>query len=125
MTLEELYAEIGGDFEQAKRVLRVEKLIDKHIRKLEGNGVVAEVIAAGETMDATRLFESAHAMKGVCANLGLVELAEAASDIAEEYRPGNARSLTDEEVAARIGAISERYERTLGGIRRYVEAQVN
>ena len=29
MTLQELYIEIGGDYDQAVRVLRVEKLIDK------------------------------------------------------------------------------------------------
>ena len=32
MTIEELYEQIGGDYEQAKRVLRMDKLIDKHIR---------------------------------------------------------------------------------------------
>ena len=40
MTLQELYRQIGGDYEQALKVLRVEKLADKHIRKLPGNGLV-------------------------------------------------------------------------------------
>ena len=31
MTLKELYSKIGGDYDQAVRVLRMEKLIDKHI----------------------------------------------------------------------------------------------
>ena len=34
MTLKELYIEIGGDYDRALSVLRIEKLIDKHIRKL-------------------------------------------------------------------------------------------
>ena len=38
MTLQELYDTIGGDYEQAVRVLRMDKLIDKHIRKLPKNG---------------------------------------------------------------------------------------
>ena len=33
MTLPELYQTIGGDYDQALRVLHIEKLIDKHIRK--------------------------------------------------------------------------------------------
>lgn len=47
MTLQELYYEIGGDYEQAMRVLRIDKLIDKHIRKLRTNSVVDGLIAAG------------------------------------------------------------------------------
>lgn len=119
MTLEELYREIGGSYEQAVSVLRVEKLVDKHIRRLATNGVVDRVVAAKAGMDAAELFESAHAMKGVCGNLGLTELAEAAGEIAEEFRPGNPRRFSDREVADRIDRISEIYRRTTAGIRKY------
>ena len=122
MTLQELYAAIDGDYDQAIRVLRVEKLVDKHIRKLMANGVVEGLIEAGNGMDATELFEKAHAMKGVCANLGLTSLSVAASEIAEEYRPGNPRTMSDDEVKARIAAISEMYAKTAAGIRRYEES---
>ena len=80
MTLQELYQEIGGDYDQVIRVLRVEKLVDKHIRKLTKSGTVEALLAAGKTMDPTQLFETAHAVKGVCANLGMVQLSEAASE---------------------------------------------
>lgn len=122
MTLQELYQEIGGSYDQAISVLRVEKLVDKHIRKLTKNGVVDRVIAAGEGMDATELFESAHAMKGVCANLGLTRLAEAASEIAEEFRPGNPRACSDAAVKEKIAGIAGLYQQTAEGIRKYEEA---
>ena len=122
MTLQELYREIGGSYDQAIGVLRVEKLVDKHIRKLTKNGVAERLIAAGNGMDPTELFESAHAMKGVCGNLGLTLLAEAASEIAEEYRPGNTRRLTDAEVTEKIGRIAALYQKTAEGIRKYEEA---
>ena len=121
MTLEELYREIGGDYAQAARVLRVEKLIDKHIRKFPQNGVTEELLAAGKEMDSKRLFESAHALKGVCSNLGLVRLAEAASRVTEEYRPGSARSMSDGEVAELLREIESIYRVTTDGIRRYTE----
>ena len=41
MTLQELYREIGEDYEQALKVLRVEKLVDKHIRRFPGNGRIS------------------------------------------------------------------------------------
>lgn len=122
MTLQELYESIGGDYDQAIRVLRMDKLVDKHIRKLTKNGVIERLIAAGQTMDPTELFEAAHAAKGVCANLGLTKIADAASDIAEEYRPGNPRTLSDAEVAERLQTIADLYAKTVDGIKHYEEA---
>lgn len=119
MTLQELYEKIGGDYEQAQRVLRMDKLIDKHIKKLTKNGVIDDLLAAGDTMDPVQLFESAHAVKGVCANLGLVSISDAASRISEEYRPGNDRMMSDDEVRAILGEISEMYRKTAEGIEEY------
>lgn len=122
MTLTELYQEIGGDYDQALRVMRVEKLMDKHLRRFPDNGVVEGLLAAGESMDPEKLFEAAHAVKGVCSNLGLVNLSEAASEITEEYRPGNARKLSDDEVNAKIESIRRMYEKVTEGIRKYEES---
>jgi HPt (histidine-containing phosphotransfer) domain-containing protein len=121
MTLQELYESIDGDYEQAKRVLRMDKLIDKHIRKLTTNGVVSNLLAAGDAMDPTELFERAHAAKGVCGNLGLVKMADYASDIAEEYRPGNTRTLTDDEVKGKLQELAALYEKTEAAIAQYAE----
>ena len=122
MTIEELYQNIGGSYENAIRVLRMDKLIDKHIRKFIANGVVENLLQAGETMDPTELFETSHAMKGVCGNLGLTNLYVAASEISEEFRPGNERHFTDDEVKEKLQAISELYQKTADGIRAYEEA---
>ena len=119
MTLQEMYNEIGGDYDRAIRVLRVEKLMDKHIRRLPANGIAERLIAAWQNRDATELFESAHAMKGNCANLGLVRLSELASDIAEEFRPGRVRSLSDDALDAKIREIEALHRRTVEGIKRY------
>ena len=105
MTLAELYAAIGGDYEQAQKVLRIEKLIDKHIRKFPDNNLFDGLAEAAEAMDPQKLFESSHAIKGVCANLGLVNMAEIASDICEEFRPGNKRKRSDSEIRAMINEL--------------------
>lgn len=122
MTIQDLYQNIGGDFDQAIRVLRVDKLVDKHIRKFTKNGVVENLLAAGESMDAGELFDAAHAMKGVCSNLGLTRLSELSSEICEEFRPGNARTITDDEVKQRIALIREKYETTASFIQKYEAA---
>ena len=119
MTLQELYGSIGEDCNQALRVLRVEKLVDKHIRKLTKNGLIENLLEAGETMDPARLFETAHAAKGNCGNLGLTKLSAAASEIAEEFRPGNPRKMSDEEVAGKLREISALYAAAADAIGRY------
>jgi len=122
MTLQELYQNIGGSYDQAIRIMRVEKLMDKHIRRFPASGVVDAVLAAGEKMDGQALFEAAHAMKGVCGNLGLQELADLASAITEEFRPGHPRSMTDEEVREILDRIDAGNRRALQGIADYTEA---
>ena len=60
ITIRELYMIIGGDYESALNVLRVEKLVDKHIRRFPKSDVAQRLFAAVESMDATegiRLYE--------------------------------------------------------------------
>ena len=119
MTLQELYGTIGGNYEQALRVLRMDKLLDKHIRKFSQNGVVEALLAAGENLDPTQMFETAHAVKGVCGNLGLTKLYDLASELSDEFRPGNARQLSDEQVRERLERVSALYQQASEGIRAY------
>ena len=119
MTLQELYANIDGNYDHAVQIMKMEKLISRYVQKFPKSGVNESLQEAAETMDPTRLFESAHAMKGVCANLGFDRLSEAAGEITEEFRPGNARRLTDEEIREKIARIDAMYQRTVEGIHRY------
>ena len=122
MTIQELYSNIGGNYDQAVRIMKSDRLIGKYVLKFEASRVGETLAEAGETMDPVRLFESAHAMKGVCANLGLDNLAGAAGEITEEFRPGNPRKLSDDEVQAKLQAIAERYAATAQSISRYEQS---
>ena len=119
MTIQQLYEKIGGNYDQAVRVMKKDKLIDKYVRKLKSSNVGEMLAQAGESMDPEKLFESAHAMKGVCSNLGLIALAEAADELTEEFRQGNARKLSDDEVRQKLDAILNRYRDTVQGITEY------
>lgn len=123
MTLQELYQSIDGDYDQAMRVLRIERLLDKHIRKFLQNSVVERLLAAGRTKDAREMFESAHAMKGICGNLGLKDLCDIASELSEEFRPGNPRKMSDEEVDRLLAVVDEKYKKTMDQIGRYAEGK--
>lgn len=122
MTLKELYEAIDGNYDSAVAVLRIEKLIDKHIRRLPGNSVFPELFEAAKTMDPAKLFESAHAVKGVCGNLGLLKLYEVVSELSEEFRPGNPRRMTDDQVREKIADAQGLYEKAVAGIKQYENA---
>lgn len=119
MTLQELYASIDGSYDHAVQIMRMEKLINRYLSKFPNSGVYEALAAAGESMDPTALFESAHAVKGVCANMGFDKMSAAAGEITEEFRPGSARTLSDEEVKARIADIGVMYRHTVDVIRQY------
>ena len=119
MTLQELYTSIDGNYDHAVQIMRMEKLIKRYLQKFPNSGVYEALAAAGESMDPTQLFESAHAMKGVCANMGFDKLSAEVGVITEEFRGGNPRKLTDAEVKARIAEIGVLYQRTVDGIRQY------
>ena len=122
MTLQELYGMIDGNYDHAVQIMKKEKMINKYLLKLTGSGVCEACRAAAETMDPVQLFESAHAMKGVCSNLGLDKLAAAVGEITEEFRPGAARKLTDDEVKARLDEVFALYDKTAAGIREYEQS---
>lgn len=119
MTLEELYQAIGGDYTRALKVLRVQKLVDKHIRKLPSNPVFSALEQAGETMDASALFENAHAIKGVSANLGLMSIWDLSSKLSEEFRPGNERTMSDEQVKELVSDICSQFHNAADKITEY------
>lgn len=121
MTLQELYTEIGGNYEHAQQIMKMDKMISKYLQKLTSSDVCENLRNAAESFDPSAMFESAHAMKGVCANLGLDDLAEAVGAVTEEFRPGASRGMSDDEVRAKLSEIYGMYEKTIEGIKKYSE----
>ena len=119
MTVQELYQAIEGDYSAALKVMMMEPLVSRMIVKLPDDPNCEKLLKAGEAMDGNGLFEAAHALKGTTASLGLLKLSGMASEVCEEFRPGRARTLSDEEVKARLEEIRALYEKTVKGIRAF------
>ena len=119
MTIQELYDQVGGNYDHAVQIMRMDKMISKYLLKLTDSDICDKLKEAAGSMDPGALFESAHAMKGVCANLGLDDLAAAVSEVTEEYRPGAGRKLSDDEVKAKLDEIFSKFEKTKAGIEEY------
>ena len=123
MPVQELYESIGGSYDSAKRILPMDQLIAKFVVKFLDDKSFEKIETASQTGDGSGIFEGAHAMKGVCANLGLDSLSQAASLLAEEFRPGHERTMDDAEVQAKIAELKVRYEQTMEGIRQFSAGQ--
>lgn len=123
MTVKELYENIGGSLDSALRVLQMEKLVAKFVVRYLNEESCEKLLSAYESGNAQVVFESAHAMKGVCANLGLDRLSETASEICEQFRPGKARTLTDAELDEKVAQLKALHERTVEGIKAFQAEQ--
>lgn len=123
MTVQELYENIGASYESVKRILPSDRLVSKFVLKFLDDKSCQRLMDGRDNQDPSAMFEGAHALKGVCANLGMNELSQAASAIAEEFRPGKTPVMTQEELDRRLGEIRERYARTVEGIRQFAQAQ--
>ena len=123
MTVQELYEQIGGSYDDAKRTLPMDKLIAKFVVKFLDDKSAERLFSAWDARDAGAIFEGAHAMKGVCANIGLTALSVSASALAEEFRPGSARSMDDAEVQRRVDELHASYDRMVEGIRAFAAEQ--
>ena len=123
MTVQELYQSIGGNYDAAKSIMMMDKLITKFVIKFLDDKSYDNLTSAWAARDLSAVFEGAHALKGVSANLGLNGLSAQASEIAEEFRPGSARKLSDDEVTQRVAAVTELYETSVAGIRAFAAEQ--
>lgn len=79
MNLEKLYQEMGGDMADAVRRLGSIAAVERFLRMFAGDDTFAMLQAAMSAGDARRAFRAAHTLKGLAANLGLVQLGQAAS----------------------------------------------
>ena len=78
MNLEKLYQETGGDMAGAVRRLGSASAVERFLRMFAGDDTFAMLQAAMSAGDVQRAFRAAHTLKGLAANLGLVQLAASA-----------------------------------------------
>ena len=119
MTIRELYQRIEGNYESAARIVPMERLIERLILLYAQDESCKKLLEARAAGDEKGIFEASHAMKGVCGNLGLDALAAEASRITEAFRPGEARTMDEAQLAESFARIEALQEKTLAGIAAY------
>ena len=86
MTLQECYAAMSGNYDDAIGRLRSERLVQKFVLKFLNDGsyqLLQDSLAAGNREEA---FRAAHTLKGVTQNLSFTRLYQSSHEITEALR---------------------------------------
>ena len=117
MTLQECYAALGGDCDDALGRLRSEKLVNKFVLRFLDDKSYDLLCASMEAKDYEEAFRAAHTIKGVCSNLAFTVLGKSSSELSEALRYGYTP-----EADALAEQVKEDYRKTAAAIRAYREA---
>lgn len=116
MSLEECYAALGGDYEEAMGRLRSGRIVQKFVLKFLDDGSYNLLVKSMEEENYGEAFRAAHTIKGVCQNLSFTRLYESSNALSEALRNGfspEAPALTEK--------VKEDYQQTVEAIRTFRE----
>ena len=116
MTIEECYASIGGSYEDVRKRLPSETLVERFVLKfLEDKSYqsLAEALQREEYEDA---FKAVHTLKGVALNLGFVRLGRSSSDLTELLRGKDAQQIDRAQCEELWKQVTEDYEQVIDAI---------
>ncbi|MCI8801775.1 MAG: Hpt domain-containing protein [Oscillibacter sp.] len=115
MTLQECYAAMGGDYNDAIGRLRSERLVQKFVLKFAEDGSYSLLQSSLADSNYDEAFRAAHTIKGVCQNLSLTRLADSSSALCESLRGGTppASGLAEQ--------VSADYQETVSAIQAFRE----
>ena len=116
MTIEECYASIGGSYEDVRKRLPSETLVERFVLKFpedKSYQSLAEALQREEYEDA---FKAVHTLKGVVLNLGFVRLGRSSSDLTELLRGKDAQKIDRAQCEELWKQVTEDYEQVVDAI---------
>lgn len=118
MTLQQLYEEIGGNYQSMKERLVKEERIEKFVLLFLKDQSYQTFLKAIEQGDEKEAFRAIHTLKGVCMNLSFDRLFQISSEVTEYLR---AKDLNG--AAAFLPELEQCYEKHFQAICAYANSQ--
>lgn len=116
MTLQECYAAMEGDYQDALGRLRSDRLVQKFVLKFLADGSYDLLTQSMEEENYAEAFRAAHTIKGVCQNLSFTRLLASGEKLTEALRDG-----PTPEAPALFAQVQADYRQTVDAIRRFQE----
>lgn len=107
MTVQECYEQMGGNYTELLQRLQNEERVRKYLEKFLKDSNYQELSGALSVENYRDAFLYAHNLKGLCANLGIGDLAKSSGDLCEALRNG----APEENPKALWEQVREDYER--------------
>ena len=117
LTIQEVYEEIGGDYNDVIKRLRKPELVEKFTKKFLDDMSFNDLKKALDDENLEDGFRAVHTLKGVCLNLSYTSIFEVANELTEMLRPGNGEPVM-EEVFEALERLEERYNVVIEGIKK-------
>ncbi|MBO5033726.1 MAG: Hpt domain-containing protein [Lachnospiraceae bacterium] len=114
MTLQECYAALGGDYEDASSRLHSERLVQKFVLKFLDDKSYDLFCSSMAEKNYEEAFRAAHTIKGMCQNLSFTRLQKSSSQMSDALRHG-----WTPEADALIDLLKSDYQNTVAAIREY------
>ena len=111
MTLQECYAAMSGNYDDAIGRLRSERLVQKFVLKFLNDGSYDLLCRSLESGDYQEAFRASHTIKGVCQNLSFTKLYASSNKLTEALRSG-----WSEEAGPLVEEVKKDYQQTIGAI---------
>ena len=115
MELRECFETLGGDYDDALSRMMNDALVEKFIMKFPSDKTMDAMLAALENNDTQQIFQAAHTMKGIAANLGFTRLCKASSELTEQLR-GKTDVTPD---AGLVGELKDAYSLVIDTLSRF------
>lgn len=112
MTIQEMYAAVGGDYSEIISRFKTEDRVIKFTGMFPRDTSYQLLCSSMESGNIDEAFRAAHTLKGLCANLAFSRLQKSSSEITELLR---AHKL--DEAKAYLPTVTEHYEQTVAAIK--------
>lgn len=117
MTIQECYRDLGGDYAKTEKRLSNAGMIHRFLIRFPEDPTFSALCAAMDAGDREAAHTCAHALEGVCSNLGLAALLQSAIRLTAVLR-AETESIT-EEAWALLEDVRRDHARTVDAIRSY------
>lgn len=118
MTIQECYAQMGGDYNEILGRLRRDKTICRLAVKFLKDDSFDKITNALKENDYETAFQGAHTLKGICQNLSFTRLYNTAAAITETIR-----ERKTEETEALLPGLTEDYNLTYEVLKEFEASQ--
>ncbi|MDO5321948.1 MAG: Hpt domain-containing protein [Bacteroidia bacterium] len=118
MTVQELYENLHGDFQEACKRLLNEKMVANFVLKFPTDPSMQQLRDAVAASDIESSFRAIHTLKSVSGVLSLTQLYKVAWDLTEQLRP-----RLDQADQGLLELVEKEYALTVAAIKEFADSQ--